>query len=228
LRIVFDTNIWISYLLGKRLSSLSHYIFSGRITILYSHELLDELISVLSRPKFAKSISQEQITAIVQLITDRGEEVVVSYVEPICRDPKDDFLLALASSGNADYLITGDDDLLVLGELNSVKIQNPASLVTLFLNVDWSGIRWASLKLQSLNHTIRKSIIKIINDEEQVTKDELVESLKLSSHIVGQHVAILRRANFVNVDKVGNELYYSLNIIEIEKVVNAVDKFNKA
>ena len=127
--------------------------------VLSSHEISYELISVLSRPKFAKSISQEQITAIVQLITDRGEEVVVSYVEPICRDPKDDFLLALASSGNADYLITGDDDLLVLGELNSVKIQNPASLVTLFLNVDWSGIRWASLKLQALNHTIRKSII---------------------------------------------------------------------
>ena len=67
-----------------------------------------------------------------------------------------------------------------------------------------------------------------INDKHKVTHDELVESLNMSSQAVGQHVAILRRASFVQLDKVGNELSYSLNIIEIEKVVNAVDEFNKA
>lgn len=228
MRIVFDTNIWISYLLGKRLSSLSHYIFSGRITILYSQELLDELISVLSRPKFAKKISQDQITAIVQLITDRGEEVVVSYVEPICRDPKDDFLLALARSGAADHLITGDDDLLTLGEMYSFRIRRPASLGSIIQTVNWADVSRAAHRVRAITHLIRISIIKIINDKHKVTHDELVESLNMSSQAVGQHVAILRRASFVQLDKVGNELSYSLNIIEIEKVVNAVDEFNKA
>lgn len=183
---------------------------------------------MLSRPKFAKKITQEQIAAIVQLITNRGEEVMVNNVEPICRDPKDDFLLALSKLGKADYLITGDDDLLVLSELNSVKIRRSAILATLWQRVNWSEVRRVSIKLRALNHTIRKSIIKIINDKHRVAHDQLVESLNLSSYIVGQHVAILRRAKFVNVDNVGNELYYSLNIIEIEKVVNAVDRFNKA
>jgi putative PIN family toxin of toxin-antitoxin system len=40
----------------------------------------------------------------------------------VCRDPKDNFLLALAADGNAHYLLTGDKDLLDIKKLNKTKI----------------------------------------------------------------------------------------------------------
>ena len=52
MRVVIDTNIWISFLIGKTLIGLRDAIISGRITILFSEELFAELIEVLQRPKF--------------------------------------------------------------------------------------------------------------------------------------------------------------------------------
>jgi hypothetical protein len=55
-------------------------------------------------------------------LRDIAELVDVHSVVDICRDPKDNFLLALAKDGNADYLITGDKDLRVLKEFEKTKI----------------------------------------------------------------------------------------------------------
>ena len=124
IRVVIDTNIWISFLIGKTLAGLSEAIISDKIKILFSEELIDELIEVLQRPKFEKYFSREDVAELISLIHLKTEHVEITEHFMECRDPKDNFLLDLCVSGNADYLITGDDDLLSLTPFRSVEIVN--------------------------------------------------------------------------------------------------------
>lgn len=56
----------------------------------------------------------------------------------ICRDEKDDFLLNLAIDGNADYLVTGDKDLLILKKVNKTKILTYSELLEILLKTNIS------------------------------------------------------------------------------------------
>jgi putative PIN family toxin of toxin-antitoxin system len=84
--------------------------------------LIDEFISVVSRSKFRKYFSQADIEDIFENIDKYAELVVVETVTTLCRDPKDNFLLSLSIDGHADYLLTGDKDLLVLKKIGRTKI----------------------------------------------------------------------------------------------------------
>ena len=66
IRVVIDTNIWISFLIGKSLTGLSESLISGQVIVLFSDALFRELIEVLKRPKFKKYFSE---TAIENLVT---------------------------------------------------------------------------------------------------------------------------------------------------------------
>ncbi|SLM30611.1 conserved hypothetical protein [Desulfamplus magnetovallimortis] len=124
LKVVIDTNIWIAFLIGKTLSGLSKALIDDRIRILFSDELFEELVEVLHRPKFTKYFSKEDITELISLIHSKTEFVEAKEKFEVCRDPKDNFLLDLCVAGNADYLITGDEDLLVLNPFCDVQIIN--------------------------------------------------------------------------------------------------------
>ena len=87
-----------------------------------SNELIDELITVLSRPKFKKYISKEDLNTLMLFFNEYGELVNVTSKVKLSRDANDDFLLALAKDGKATFLITGDKDLLVLKKTNQTKI----------------------------------------------------------------------------------------------------------
>jgi putative PIN family toxin of toxin-antitoxin system len=122
MRVVIDTNIWISFLIGKTLIGLRDAIISGRITILFSEELFAELIEVLQRPKFKKYFSATAIEQLIVLLYDRVEWIEITRHFDDCRDKKDNFLLDLSVSGHADYLVTGDDDLLTLNPFYGIEI----------------------------------------------------------------------------------------------------------
>ncbi len=122
MRVVIDTNIWISFLIGKTLIGLKDAIISGRITILFSEELFAELIEVLQRPKFKKYFSATAIEQLIVLLYDRVEWIEITRHFDDCRDKKDNFLLDLSVSGYADYLVTGDDDLLTLNPFYGIEI----------------------------------------------------------------------------------------------------------
>ncbi len=124
IRVVTDTNIWIGFLIGKTLSGLSEAVINDKIRILFSEELFEELVEVLQRPKFKKYFSQNDIAELISLIHLKTEFVEIRERFEDCRDPKDNFLLDLCVSGNADYLLTGDDDLLVLNPFRDVQIIN--------------------------------------------------------------------------------------------------------
>jgi len=122
MRVVIDTNIWISFLIGKTLIGLRDAIISGRITILFSEELFAEFIEVLQRPKFKKYFSATAIEQLIVLLYDRVEWIEITRHFDDCRDKKDNFLLDLSVSGHADYLVTGDDDLLTLNPFYGIEI----------------------------------------------------------------------------------------------------------
>lgn len=121
-RIIIDTNIWISFLISKRFSEFNEIIFSGKFRLVFSQDLLLELVEVVQRPKFKKSFSENNIDGMLELINGYAEFVKVKTNVTICRDPKDDFLLSLAIDGNVDYLISGDKDLLDLKLIKKTKI----------------------------------------------------------------------------------------------------------
>jgi len=121
-RIIFDTNIWISFLISKSLGDLDKLILNGKIVLLFSHESMTEFIDVTSREKLKPFFKEEDIASLIDLIEEYGEIVKVRSNVQICRDKKDNFLLALAKDGKADYLVSGDKDLLVLESFEKTKI----------------------------------------------------------------------------------------------------------
>ena len=121
-RIILDTNLWISFLINKDFSILNEAIFSNDYVLIFSSELFEEFIEVVSRPKFKKYFSEEDIIEIIEVINQQAEFVDVVSEISFCRDKKDNFLLSLAIDGRVDYLITGDADLLELEKIDSVKI----------------------------------------------------------------------------------------------------------
>lgn len=121
-RVVIDTNIWISFLIGKRLSGLHRHIDSGRIKIVACEAQLRELVDVLNRPRIRKYIPAEQAEEFLDLFCEAALFVKPEQGPSLCRDPKDDYLLYTALAAQADYLVSGDDDLLSLRNIGSTRI----------------------------------------------------------------------------------------------------------
>lgn len=121
-RIIIDTNLWISFLLTSDYSKVDPLFFDSSIKILFSQELIDEFVAVAERPKFRKYFTPSDLQELLSKVRGKAEFVSVDITINICRDPKDDFLLALALEGKATHLITGDKDLLVLKKFGKTKI----------------------------------------------------------------------------------------------------------
>ena len=101
---------------------LNRLLVSDDIDLLFSKELFDELETTAKRRKFRKYFDASQVDDLLEMFVEVGKVVPVRSVVAICRDPKDNFLLALAQDGVADYLITGDHDLLSVKKLGKTKI----------------------------------------------------------------------------------------------------------
>jgi len=125
MKVVIDTNIWISYLLGGLLQRIDEKIISKKVKVVVSDEMLKELSEVLSRPRFKNIFTVERIKELFSLFDSYAIVVSPSQKVSVCRDEKDNFLLEVALEGEADYLITGDEDLLVLNPFHNTKIVRP-------------------------------------------------------------------------------------------------------
>jgi putative PIN family toxin of toxin-antitoxin system len=101
---------------------LQSIIGNDQFYILASEELLEEIKNVVLRPKFQKFIKKEHIDLVMEILSKRLDIVEVKSLVQVCRDPKDDFILALCKDGKADFLVTGDNDLLVMKKFENTKI----------------------------------------------------------------------------------------------------------
>ena len=130
LRVVLDTNVILSVILfGGRLEFIRKAWKEGRIRLLFSEDTLEELVKVLHYPKFG--LEDEEIDFLIYAEVLPYADVVKRIVrikKEICRDRDDIKFLECALSGKADYVVRGDDDLVSIGEIESIKIITPAKL----------------------------------------------------------------------------------------------------
>ena len=121
-RIIIDTNLWISFLITKDFTKLDEIIFSRQGILIFSQELLDEFLEVARRPKFRRFFSSADIEEILETIDEYADFVKIETQIEACRDPKDNFLLSLSVDGHADFLLTGDKDLLDLAKFGETTL----------------------------------------------------------------------------------------------------------
>jgi putative PIN family toxin of toxin-antitoxin system len=121
-RIIIDINLWISFLLTSNFSKIDTLVEDTGITLLFSQELIDEFIEVALRPKFKRYFSLDDIEELLTKVQKKAKFITVISKVDRCRDPKDNFLLALAQDGKATHLITGDQDLLILKKFGRTNI----------------------------------------------------------------------------------------------------------
>jgi putative PIN family toxin of toxin-antitoxin system len=133
IRAVVDTNILIRALIKPRgtVGPVLTRLAEGKYVIVYSERMLDELIAKLVLPRLHDkyAIDAQTIETTVALLAIRGELVHPARAVKACRDPKDDMLIEAALAGNAEYLVTGDEDLLVLKKYESVRMVTPRAFL---------------------------------------------------------------------------------------------------
>jgi uncharacterized protein len=131
-RIVFDTNVIVSALMfppsaPRKAFNLAYS--TGKI--LASTATILELEEVLSRNKFQKYFSMEERIQFVARFFADAEIIEIREKIIACRDRKDDKFLELAVNGKANYIITGDQDLLVLNPFQVIAIISVSDYLSL-------------------------------------------------------------------------------------------------
>lgn len=123
MKVLFDTNLWISFMIGKRLSSLAAVLNRQDVEVYVSEQLLDEIRVVISRPKFDRLISKETRYYFFEMVYDVCfvTDITVKAQSPV-RDIKDLYLLSMAESVPVDFIVSGDKDLIDLGEHAGIPI----------------------------------------------------------------------------------------------------------
>ena len=129
LRFVIDTNVLVSSILIKK--SSSDFVLKKTRSLgilLFSEATFQELQTTLSRSKFDRYVSLQVRSEFIFRLRLESELVDIVERVDLCRDEKDNKFLEVAINGKAEYLITGDNDLLVLRPFQDVKIMtiNPA------------------------------------------------------------------------------------------------------
>ena len=133
MRVVIDTNVLISAFIaqGRSADLLEHCVH--RHVVVLSEYILSEVREKLVS-KFA--YSESEADEVVALLRQDSEIVTPRPLEsPVCRDPDDDMVLATALVGYANCLVTGDKDLLVLGQFSNIPILRPVEFAEFEANL---------------------------------------------------------------------------------------------
>jgi putative PIN family toxin of toxin-antitoxin system len=114
-RAVVDTNVLVSAVLNS-MGFPAHVLdacLAGQFTLVTSEPLLDELTEVLSRPRIVRrhGKSPQQVAALVASLRELAVVVSVTSAKPLCRDPDDDIVIATAVEGQAEVVVSRDEDL---------------------------------------------------------------------------------------------------------------------
>jgi putative PIN family toxin of toxin-antitoxin system len=131
-KVIIDTNCWISFLIGKRLSVLIDLFVNGNIKLIICNDLIKEIIDVTARPKFSKYFMKDDVFRLIKFIYSKSEMYEIEYKTHLCCDAADDFLLDLAKISEADYLLTGDEDLLIMKSIGNCKILDIKSFESIY------------------------------------------------------------------------------------------------
>lgn len=119
-RVVADANVLVSAAIARSPQAPSvltlDAALNGRVELVTSPQLLREVAMVLARPRLQKYISADEA---IRFVADMAAQTTLLVDPPgphpaVCRDPRDDYLVALAQTGGAEAIISGDLDLLTI------------------------------------------------------------------------------------------------------------------
>jgi uncharacterized protein len=133
-KIVLDTNILVSaYLWDGKPSQVWAAVLHKQAEAITSPTLVEEFADVVNRKKFQLLLEKKGKTAeaIIQQYQAIAYVVHPASIPDIARDPDDNHVLACAETGQADYIVTSDDDLLSLGSYREIKIVNAQTFLQL-------------------------------------------------------------------------------------------------
>ena len=121
-KVVLDTNVQISGLLfGGNCEKILNLFKNNQLELLISPKTHAELLNKL--PNF--SLTEDFIYKTNTLLQTKATKILPKKKVKICRDPKDNMFLELCLAGKADYLITGDKDLLYLKSFKNTLTLSP-------------------------------------------------------------------------------------------------------
>jgi putative PIN family toxin of toxin-antitoxin system len=108
--------------LSKKFDFIDKLLYEEKVQLVFCSELFTELTEVASRPKLKKFFTEKDWEFIFNIIEQYAVFISVVSSVAACRDEKDNFLLSLAKDSKANYLLTGDKDLLILKTFEMTKI----------------------------------------------------------------------------------------------------------
>lgn len=124
MKVIIDTNLWISFLIGHQTQLVRRMLTDLRFDVYVCSRLIEEIRDVASRDKIRKYVSEADINDLLAIINAFCQFATIeAEVAPTAvRDPKDLYLLALADTIGADYIVSGDTDLTDLAKYNQTNI----------------------------------------------------------------------------------------------------------
>ena len=132
MKAVFDTNVLVAAFLTEGLcSDLVLRARKQAFDLVLCDDIIREFEGILKK-KF--KLSSTDLYEITSIISEAASEVLnhLSPIHRICRDPNDDMIVACAIDADADYIVTGDEDLLILKRYKGIIILNPRNFAALF------------------------------------------------------------------------------------------------
>lgn len=133
MKLVVDTNVLVSAFLWKGTPGRMIELAGEKECRLFtSRVLIDELAEVLQRKKLAKQVQATGFTAAQMLRNYQKLATTVTarrLAQQVSRDADDDAVLACALAAQADLIVSGDDDLLVLKQFQEIRIVTPTQAV---------------------------------------------------------------------------------------------------
>jgi putative PIN family toxin of toxin-antitoxin system len=136
MRVVLDTSVIVSGMIsphGTPAKIITHWL-GGRFILLYNDSMLAELADVFSRAWLKKRLAgvPDKTLDFLEAVVILGEYVGgYANVHNLVRDPFDEMFLICTQAGKADYLVSGDKDLLAIREHAGAKILIPAAFLQL-------------------------------------------------------------------------------------------------
>jgi len=123
-KIVVDTNVFISALLGsKSCRQIYEFLKEDKFQLVISENLLTELKNTLILAKF--EFTEEEIDELIEHVLQKAQKVESTIKVDICRDPKDNMVIECAIAETTDFIVTGDKDLLTLNSFRKILIITP-------------------------------------------------------------------------------------------------------
>ena len=128
MKVIIDTNLWISFLIGHQTQLVRRMLTDLRFDVYVCSRLIEEIRDVASRDKIRKYVSEADLDDLLAIINAYCQFATIeAEVAPTAiRDPKDLYLLALADTIGADYIVSGDADLTDLRQYNQTRIMKLA------------------------------------------------------------------------------------------------------